>query len=293
MPYLASPGSVSVGREASQSLLMSCRSNCQLQGRGYMTESRQEKDGGERSLYPARLSYTSDQERYALVLTDVPDHSLASVCDVVGTQIRAIPALAIRGLTAHEAETMAARLRTFGALVEVWDETASISPPSAIVTKHEQVSVPQPPNTFIILLDPGDKKIQVIKEIRSATSLGLKEAKDLVDAAPSILGPFQAQDAAIASEALRKVGAECEIDSPSAFGDLHIVDVVLTKHPSLAEAALPDALIRLLHSYASDGPPNEPVVIATGINAYLAERIMRVIGESGGEATIESKFADR
>jgi large subunit ribosomal protein L7/L12 len=36
----------------------------------------------------------------------------------------------------------------------------------------------------VILLSSGEKKIQVIKEVRSLTSLGLKEAKDLVDAAP-------------------------------------------------------------------------------------------------------------
>ena len=36
----------------------------------------------------------------------------------------------------------------------------------------------------VILTDAGDKKIQVIKEVRGLTSLGLKEAKDLVDSAP-------------------------------------------------------------------------------------------------------------
>jgi large subunit ribosomal protein L7/L12 len=258
-----------------------------------MAESRQAKDADGRSLYPGRLSYAADQERFALVLTDVPDHSLASVCDMVGTQITALPALAVRGLTAHEAETTATRLRTLGALVEIWDETASISPPSPIATKHELVSVPQPPNTFIILLDPGGKKIQVIKEVRTATGLGLKDAKDLVDAAPSILGPFQAQDAAVASEALRKAGAECELDSPSVSEDLQVVDVVLTKYPSLAADAWPDALLRLLHSYPSDELPNEPVVIATGINSYLAERITRIIDEAGGEAMFEPKCANR
>ncbi len=36
----------------------------------------------------------------------------------------------------------------------------------------------------VILLSPGDKKIQVIKEVRAITSLGLKEAKELVEGAP-------------------------------------------------------------------------------------------------------------
>jgi len=39
----------------------------------------------------------------------------------------------------------------------------------------------------VMLLSSGDKKIQVIKEVRAVTSLALKEAKDLVDSAPSII----------------------------------------------------------------------------------------------------------
>jgi large subunit ribosomal protein L7/L12 len=39
----------------------------------------------------------------------------------------------------------------------------------------------------VILLSSGDKKIQVIKEVRAVTTLGLKEAKDLVDSAPKAI----------------------------------------------------------------------------------------------------------
>jgi large subunit ribosomal protein L7/L12 len=39
----------------------------------------------------------------------------------------------------------------------------------------------------VVLEGPGDKKIQVIKEVRALTSLGLKEAKDLVDGAPKVV----------------------------------------------------------------------------------------------------------
>ena len=39
----------------------------------------------------------------------------------------------------------------------------------------------------VILTEAGDKKIQVIKEVRALTSLGLKEAKDLVDGAPKVV----------------------------------------------------------------------------------------------------------
>ena len=48
----------------------------------------------------------------------------------------------------------------------------------------------------VILEAAGDKKIQVIKEVRSLTSLGLKEAKDLVDGAPKAVLEKVAKDAA-------------------------------------------------------------------------------------------------
>ncbi|WP_129336925.1 50S ribosomal protein L7/L12 [Cellulomonas endophytica] len=48
-----------------------------------------------------------------------------------------------------------------------------------------EVEAEEEKDSFDVLLDAiGDKKIQVIKEVRALTSLGLKEAKDLVDAAP-------------------------------------------------------------------------------------------------------------
>ncbi len=48
----------------------------------------------------------------------------------------------------------------------------------------------------VILLSSGDKKIQVIKEVRSITSLGLKEAKDLVESAPTTLKEAVSKDEA-------------------------------------------------------------------------------------------------
>jgi large subunit ribosomal protein L7/L12 len=60
----------------------------------------------------------------------------------------------------------------------------------------------------VILDAVGDKKIQVIKEVRSLTSLGLKEAKDLVEAAPkSILEKVNKETADKAREALEAAGA--------------------------------------------------------------------------------------
>ncbi len=60
----------------------------------------------------------------------------------------------------------------------------------------------------VILESAGDKKIQVIKEVRGLTSLGLKEAKDLVDGAPKPVLEKVAKDAAEkAKEALEGAGA--------------------------------------------------------------------------------------
>ncbi len=60
----------------------------------------------------------------------------------------------------------------------------------------------------VILEAAGEKKIQVIKEVRSLTSLGLKEAKDLVDAAPSaVLEKVTKEAAAKGKAALEGAGA--------------------------------------------------------------------------------------
>jgi large subunit ribosomal protein L7/L12 len=60
----------------------------------------------------------------------------------------------------------------------------------------------------VVLEAAGDKKIQVIKEVRSLTSLGLKEAKDLVDGAPKpLLEKVNKETADKAKEALEAAGA--------------------------------------------------------------------------------------
>ena len=64
----------------------------------------------------------------------------------------------------------------------------------------------------VVLTAAGDKKINVIKEVRSLTSLGLKEAKDLVDNAPKpILEKANKEDAEKAKEALEAAGASVEL----------------------------------------------------------------------------------
>ena len=64
----------------------------------------------------------------------------------------------------------------------------------------------------VVLTAAGDKKIQVIKEVRALTSLGLKEAKDLVDSAPKpVLERVTKEVADQAKETLEGAGATVEI----------------------------------------------------------------------------------
>ena len=63
-----------------------------------------------------------------------------------------------------------------------------------------------------MLTAAGDKKIQVIKEVRALTSLGLKEAKDLVDNAPKpVLEKVSKEDAEKAKASLEEAGATIEL----------------------------------------------------------------------------------
>jgi len=64
----------------------------------------------------------------------------------------------------------------------------------------------------VVLIAAGEKKIQVIKEVRSLTSLGLKEAKDLVDGAPkAVLEKVSKEDANKAKAQLEEAGATVEL----------------------------------------------------------------------------------
>jgi large subunit ribosomal protein L7/L12 len=64
----------------------------------------------------------------------------------------------------------------------------------------------------VILTGAGDKKIQVIKEVRALTSLGLKEAKDLVDSAPKpVLEKVNKETSDKAKEQLEGAGATVEV----------------------------------------------------------------------------------
>jgi large subunit ribosomal protein L7/L12 len=64
----------------------------------------------------------------------------------------------------------------------------------------------------VVLIEAGDKKIQVIKEVRALTNLGLKEAKDLVDGAPKpVLEKVSKEDAEKAKASLEEAGGKVEL----------------------------------------------------------------------------------
>jgi large subunit ribosomal protein L7/L12 len=95
--------------------------------------------------------------------------------------------------------------------------TAAAAPmmaaPSAAGSADGEAPAAEEQDEFDVVLDSvGDKKIQVIKEVRTLTSLGLKEAKDLVEAAPkAILEKVNKEGAEKARESLEAAGASVTI----------------------------------------------------------------------------------
>ncbi|MDR1711446.1 MAG: 50S ribosomal protein L7/L12 [Propionibacteriaceae bacterium] len=89
----------------------------------------------------------------------------------------------------------------------------AVAPGAAPAGGGEAAAEEEVSNEVDVVLDSaGDKKIQVIKEVRALTNLGLKEAKDLVEAAPKVILERVTRDAAAkAKEALEAAGAAVSI----------------------------------------------------------------------------------
>jgi large subunit ribosomal protein L7/L12 len=82
----------------------------------------------------------------------------------------------------------------------------------AAPTAEAAAAVEEQDEFDLMLLDAGAEKIKVIKEVRELTKLGLKEAKDLVDGAPSkVLEKVSKEDGQKALEKLLAVGAKAEL----------------------------------------------------------------------------------
>lgn len=83
---------------------------------------------------------------------------------------------------------------------------------AALVTGDGDAEVEEKDIFDVVLTGVGEKKIQVIKEVRSLTNLGLKDAKELVDGAPnSVLEGASKDDAEKAKESLEAAGASVEL----------------------------------------------------------------------------------
>ena len=95
-------------------------------------------------------------------------------------------------------------------LEEKWGVTAmaAAAPAAAAGGAAEEVK----DDFTVMLISPGDKKINVIKEVRAATSLGLKEAKDLVEGAPKeVKSGVNKKDAEELKAKLEAAGAKVEL----------------------------------------------------------------------------------
>ena len=100
---------------------------------------------------------------------------------------------------------------------EEWGITAAapvaVAAPGAVAGGGEAAAAAEEKTAFdVVLTGAGDKKIQVIKVVRAVTGLGLKEAKDVVDGAPSAVKEGVAQDEADSIKAqLEEAGASVEL----------------------------------------------------------------------------------
>jgi large subunit ribosomal protein L7/L12 len=97
-------------------------------------------------------------------------------------------------------------------LEEKWGVSAAAPVAAAAVATAAAAPVEEQTEFDVILVEVGEKKINVIKEVRAITGLGLKEAKDLVEAAPKAVKEAASKDE---SEKIKKVleeaGAKVQI----------------------------------------------------------------------------------
>ena len=112
----------------------------------------------------------------------------------------------LSGLTVLEAAELAKLLE------EKWGVSAAAAVAVAGPAAAAAAPVEEKTEFTVVLAAAGDKKIEVIKEVRAITGLGLKEAKDLVEGAPkSVKEGVNKDEAAKIKATLEKVGAKVEL----------------------------------------------------------------------------------
>lgn len=98
------------------------------------------------------------------------------------------------------------------ALEEKWGVTAAAPVAAAAAAPVAAAVVEEKTEFDVILVEAGANKIGVIKEVRTITGLGLKDAKDLVEAAPKpVKQAVSKDDAAKMKDILEKAGAKVEV----------------------------------------------------------------------------------
>ena len=114
----------------------------------------------------------------------------------------------LAGLTLKQAVELGKYLKdTYGIEAAAGGGGGGAAPAAAVAAKEEEKT-----SFDVVLKKAGDKKIGVIKIVREATGLGLKEAKDLVDGAPkTVKEALPKADAEALAEKLKKEGAEVEL----------------------------------------------------------------------------------
>ena len=113
----------------------------------------------------------------------------------------------VKALTVMELSELVKALETeFGVSAAAMASSAPAAGAAAAPEVEEQTEF------TVILKGPGASKINVIKAVRELTGLGLKEAKDLVDAAPKIVKEnVSKEDAEAVANKLKEAGAEIEV----------------------------------------------------------------------------------
>jgi large subunit ribosomal protein L7/L12 len=97
-------------------------------------------------------------------------------------------------------------------LEEKWGVTAATAVAAAPTTAADAAPAEEKDEFTIMLTAAGDKKINVIKEVRACTSLGLKEAKDLVEGAPKeVKSGVNKKEAEEIKKKLEAAGAKVEL----------------------------------------------------------------------------------
>lgn len=111
----------------------------------------------------------------------------------------------LSGLTVLEAADLAKLLE------EKWGVSAA-APVAAAAAAAPVAAAAEKTEFTVVLTDAGDKKINVIKEVRAITGLGLKEAKDLVEAAPKeVKADVSKDEAEKLKKQLEDAGAKVEL----------------------------------------------------------------------------------